>query len=109
MLRKIQSLILLATVLLGGVPSVWSQTPGRTVEERVTRLEEQAKRKDAVVSASILAAVICALWAQNTGRSAWLWFFTGLIFSVITLLVMLYKNAEDIRARRRSAGPPPPL
>lgn len=31
----------------------------------------------------------CVLWAQDTGRSAWLWFFLGLLFSVITVLVLL--------------------
>lgn len=47
--------------------------------------------------------VFCAIaiWAQNTGRNAWLWFFLGLLFSVITGLVMLYKNSKD----RQRASP----
>ena len=50
-----------------------------------------------------LFGVFCALWAQNTGRSAWLWFFLGLFFSVITVIVLLSKNSDDL-ARRRSKG-----
>ncbi len=36
-----------------------------------------------------------ALWAQNTNRNAWLWFFLGLFFSVVTVVVLLAKNSED--------------
>ena len=55
-----------------------------------------------------LFGVFCALWAQNTGRSAWLWFFLGLFFSVITVIVLLIKNSEDL-ARRRLKGEVSPL
>ncbi len=43
----------------------------------------------------ILFAAFCALWAQNTNRNPWLWFFLGLIFNVIAVLVLLAKNAND--------------
>ena len=43
----------------------------------------------------MLFGAFCALWAQNTGRNAWLWFFLGLFFSVITVIVLLAKNAND--------------
>jgi outer membrane murein-binding lipoprotein Lpp len=49
-----------------------------------------------------LFGVVCALWAQNSGRNPWLWFFLGLIFSVITALVMLYDNSQDRKMRRRT-------
>ena len=55
-----------------------------------------------------LFGVFCTLWAQNTGRSAWLWFFLGLFFSVITVIVLLYKNSNDL-ARRRLKGEVSPL
>jgi hypothetical protein len=42
-----------------------------------------------------LFGAFCALWAQNTGRNPWIWFFLGLIFSVITVIIILIKNAED--------------
>jgi hypothetical protein len=45
----------------------------------------------------VLCGAFCALWAQNTGRNAWLWFFFGLVFNVIALAVLLYQNAEDRR------------
>ncbi|MBW4656295.1 MAG: hypothetical protein KME20_25125 [Kaiparowitsia implicata GSE-PSE-MK54-09C] len=44
-----------------------------------------------------IIGVICAMWAQNTGRSVWLWLFLGLFFGPITLVVMLIKNSEDRR------------
>ena len=37
----------------------------------------------------------CALWAQNTGRNPWAWFFLGLLFSVITVIVLLVNNSND--------------
>ncbi len=39
----------------------------------------------------------CALWAQNTGRSPWVWFFTGLVFSVLAVIAVLIRNSEDNR------------
>jgi hypothetical protein len=54
-----------------------------------------------------LFGVFCALWAQNTGRSAWLWFFLGLFFSVITVIVLLSKNSEDLARRRLKGGVSP--
>jgi hypothetical protein len=50
-------------------------------------------------------AVFCALWAQNTRRNPWLWFFMGFLFHGITMLAMLIKNA---RGRRRDAARVPP-
>jgi hypothetical protein len=47
-----------------------------------------------------LFGAFCALWAQNTGRNPWLWFFLGLFCSCITVIVLLSKNSDD-RARRR--------
>lgn len=44
---------------------------------------------------SFLFGAFCALWAQNTGRSAWLWFFAGLFFNVLAVIVLLVKNSED--------------
>ncbi len=71
-------------------------------EQRVRQLEEdvQTLRRDVQDAAPtglvmMLFGTFCALWAQNTGRSAWLWFFLGLFFSVITVLVLLYKNSAN--------------
>jgi hypothetical protein len=74
----------------------------RQVDTEVTSLKTEVIRlrsnvgKTAGSGASLfLFGVVCALWAQNTGRNPWLWFFLGLLFSVITGLVMLYKNSQD--------------
>jgi len=42
-----------------------------------------------------LFGIFCAYWAQNTGRSAWLWFFLGLLFAPISGLFLLSKNSKD--------------
>lgn len=43
---------------------------------------------------TFLFGIFCAQWAQNTGRSAWLWFFLGFLFAPITGVVLLLKNAR---------------
>ena len=52
----------------------------------------------------VAAAGLCALWAQNTGRSVWLWFLFGVILSPIAMIAMLSKNARDRDARRLMDG-----
>jgi multisubunit Na+/H+ antiporter MnhB subunit len=49
-----------------------------------------------------LFAVFTAYWAQTTNRSAWLWFFLGLLFAPITGVVLLHKNGQA-RASERAA------
>ncbi len=44
---------------------------------------------------TILYGMFCALWAQNSGRSALLWFFLGLFGHIITCIVLLAKNSTD--------------
>jgi cell division protein FtsW (lipid II flippase) len=70
------------------------------LEQRVSNLEHRAYHDDAGV-AIVVCAAFCALWAQNTGRNAWLWFFLGLFFSVIVIFVMLYKNSNDRKTGER--------
>ena len=31
----------------------------------------------------VLYGAFCALWAQNSGRNAWLWFVLGAVFSIV--------------------------
>jgi hypothetical protein len=47
-----------------------------------------------------LAGIFCALWAQYTRRSSWLWFFFGLILAPLALIVLVSKNADDLRTGR---------
>jgi len=77
------------------------------LENRVTTLEQKiAKLGSDQGPTLILFAAFCALWAQNTGRSGWLWFFLGLLFSFITILVLLWKNSQDIDRRRAAQRRP---
>ena len=97
-------LSILATVVFGG--SALAQAPAAP-EERITQLERKVTSLDGKVgqmgAAAWLFAAFCALWAQNTGRSAWLWFFLGLFFSVITVIVLLAKNSDDRSKDARAA------
>ena len=79
-----------------------SQPPGQ-LEVRVSSLESKVAQFPSEGLVLFLFGAFCALWAMNTGRSSWLWFFLGLFFSVIAVLVLLNKNAED---RRRSDKKP---
>lgn len=73
------------------------------VQSRLATLEEKVDDSAAAL-VLILFGAFCALWAQNTGRNSWLWFFLGLFFSVIAVLVVLAKNSGDIDRRRRKGS-----
>ena len=45
-----------------------------------------------------LFGISCALWAQNSNRNAWLWFFAGWLLAPFTAVVLLYKNSQDRQA-----------
>jgi cell division protein FtsW (lipid II flippase) len=60
-----------------------------------SRLSDLENRLDASGIAFVLFGAFCALWAQNTGRNPWLWFFLGLVFNVVTVFVLLWKNSRD--------------
>lgn len=69
------------------------------LEMKVANLQNKSHAAPVTGGAAFLFGAFCALWAQNTKRSAWGWFFLGLIFSVITVIVLLVKNAEDQKKR----------
>ena len=87
-----------------------AQTPTQaqldSLERRVSDLESRTRGEQAAGLAVFLCGAFCALWAQQTRRNAWAWFFLGLLFNVITLLVLLHKNSND---RQREAGKPPTI
>lgn len=70
----------------------------RNLESRVFSLEADAKQLGG--TAIFFVGAFCALWAQNTGRNAWLWFFCGIFFAPITVIVLLAKNSADRRLQR---------
>ena len=74
------------------------KSENRELERTQSKLLEESGNVGVVL---FLFGVFCALWAQNTGRNAWLWFFLGLFFNIITVLVLLSKNSYD----RRKAKP----
>jgi hypothetical protein len=89
-------LVLSATALI-------SQDSAPAIEARLSRLEQRFDSLDNMRAGaaggcglSVLFGAFCALWAQNTRRSAILWFLLGAIFSIITVLVLLYKNSQDL-------------
>jgi len=69
-----------------------------SLEVRVASLESKVGQLPGELFVTFLFGAFCALWAMNTGRNAWLWFFLGLIFSVISVMVLLYKQSNDVRA-----------
>lgn len=66
-----------------------------TLESRASTLEHRVNDIAGGGAIAFLFGAFCALWAQNTGRGPWLWFFLGLFFSVITVIVLLVKNSND--------------
>lgn len=85
-----------------GTP-VFSQTYSATSAaeaESSTKLHLGPLTVDLGPPVLFLFGAFCALWAQNTGRNAWLWFFLGLLFSVIAIFFLLTKNANDIEQRK---------
>lgn len=106
---KIVSLLCALLVFTGGFSvSAFAQPETQRVnrlEGRVTSLEQKiAKIGGDQAPALFLFGAFCALWAQNTGRSGWLWFFLGFVFSFIAVLVVLAKNSNDVDRRRAAAA-----
>jgi hypothetical protein len=54
-----------------------------------------------------LFGAFCALWAQNQGRNAFLWFFLGLFLNVIAVFLVLILN--DTSPNAIETRPPRPL
>jgi hypothetical protein len=106
--RPIALFRMLVLALLLGVPLLPATAAARqsttTLESRVDRLEQKVSDLTrARAGTGAVAFLFGAFWAQNTRRSPWLWFVLGVLFSVITVVVLLRKNADD----RRESEPPP--
>lgn len=68
----------------------------RTLDRRMDKLEDNATAGFGL----FLSGIICALWAQFTRRSGWLWFFFGLLLAPIALIAMVWKNASGLASGR---------
>ena len=105
--------LVLMSIVAGMTAVGQERDPVKELEGRVGYLERQIDRLDSHVEdgwgcgVAILFGAFCALWAQNTGRNPWLWFFMGAIFSCITVLVLLSKNANDLAAKATPPEAPP--
>ena len=100
-------------------PAIAKDNDSAELARRIAKLEKevkgliskQNKQEHAITeiddhsgsgAALFLFGTFCALWAQNTGRNPWLWFFLGLFFSIITVLFLLSKNANDLADKRKA-------
>ena len=91
--------MMLADAALAQPPS---QSQLGNLETRVSRIESTVRRieftnHDQSIAGFVMffCGAFCALWAQNSGRNAWLWFFLGVMANFITVLVLLSKNSAD--------------
>jgi len=103
-------LLFVTTAGAQSAPSAAGTNGSQSVEtQRLDALSAQVSRLESRMDKSAGAAVaflfggFCALWAQNTKRNPWAWFFLGGFFNVIAVLVLLAKNADDLRARDGAA------
>lgn len=64
----------------------------RGLQSRVNSLEGKIEDTATTGLLAFLYAAFCALWAQNTRRSALLWFVMGGLLGPFTVLVLLSKN-----------------
>ena len=106
MRQLIYSVVLTAVALGPFLPLAYSQDVADERFDQITkRIERVELRRDygTVSGVFFLFAAFCALWAQNTNRNPWLWFFLGWFFHVLTVLVVLAKNSDD---QRRARGEP---
>ena len=94
-------------MLLAGtaVAQIPSQSQFNDLENRVTRIESTIDDLASAGFVIFLFGAFCALWAQDSGRNPWVWFFLGIFFNFITVLVLLSKNSADRRVSRTSAHP----
>ena len=67
------------------------------VESRVASIESRLLDYASSTGVLFLYGAFCALWAQNTRRSPWLWFVLGVFLSFAALLILLSRNSLDTR------------
>ncbi len=106
-LRRALNLACIATLLILSASTLLSQPrPPSPTEQAAESLGSLRNQAAGGCGLGMLFAAFCALWAQNTRRSAWLWFFLGLFFSVIAVVVLLYKNSQDLELGRNATSQP---
>ncbi len=109
--RTVKRITFFLLLIVGLAPYSFAQSQPKqneVIERRVSSLERkiaelQRQVGDVPAITLFLTGAFCALWAQNTGRSGWLWFFLGLFFSIFAVLVLLAKNSAGIDRRKLTA------
>lgn len=77
----------------------------RSIEGNMKDVERMTKEEaGAGALALFLFGTVCALWAQNNGRSGLLWFILGFVFSVITAILVMALNSSARAKERRAAA-----
>jgi hypothetical protein len=97
-MNKYLPLFILTVLLALSSPAICSPTPNANEKnDRIEFVIGPMKISPGSTGSAIifLFGAFCALWAQNTNRNAWLWFFLGLFFTILTVFVLLYKNSKD--------------
>lgn len=62
------------------------------IERRVTEIGDDATSGIGL----IVSGIFCAVWAQYTRRSAWLWFFFGVFLAPLALICLVWKNMNGL-------------
>lgn len=83
------------SLVSAGEPSAPEGVTLKELDRRVSNIESRFPVDTGMGGIAFLYGVVCALWATNSGRNPWLWFFFGLFLSIIAALVMLYQNGRD--------------
>jgi hypothetical protein len=105
-MKRVVQALLVTVFLVAQVQSASAQDDLQKGIDQLGKRIDQLESKEREIHRNAAGAVVflfgafCALWAQNTKRNPWLWFFLGLFFNVITVLVLMAKNSDDLRQAR---------
>jgi hypothetical protein len=109
-MQRVVRAVLVTFLLIAQAPAACAQEDLQKridqLDRRVGLLESRQRQpvtelhRETGGAVAFLFGAFCALRAQNTHRNPCLWFFLGVLFSVITVLVLLAKNADDLRQAR---------
>lgn len=74
-LMSILAALLLAVGMAAAQSNLVEQWEFAQLERKVDALEDKRGEAAGGCGLAVLFGAFCALWAQNTGRNPWLWFF----------------------------------
>ena len=71
------------------------------INNRGSSLENRARLVTNIIFLMLLFGTFSALWAQNTGRNALLWFFVGAVLNFVAVAMILRLNPRKRKRRYR--------